>query len=190
MLHHVYFLAGGVASMVAESKQGIAVEVGMVGREGLVGASALLGKEAIPLRAMMQVPGNGWRIPVDVLREEFRRRSAFQELALRYIQVLLTQSAQNTLCNRLHTVDQRLSRWLLMIRDRVDSDQLYITHEFVADLLGVRRAGVTVALGRFRDAGMIHHTRGYVTLLDMEALEKTTCECYSVISESFQRLFE
>ena len=187
LIEYVFFPKQGVISLVLTSAEGVDVEVGMVGREGLVGGIEVLGTGLATMRAQVQGDGSGWRMESGVLRAEFARGGAFQGAVLRAHASLAFQSAQCALCNRLHTVDQRLSRWLLMASDRTGTPSLNITHEFIATMLGTRRAGVTVAAGALRELGLISYSRGVITILDRAGMEKTACECYHAIERNFNR---
>ncbi len=189
LLHGVYFLNSGVVSHVLTSQEGTDVEIGIVGREGALGTIAMLGDGKTTNRAVVQIAGQGWWVDARILREMFLRGGRLQMLLLHHLQASLDQTAQIVLCNRLHTVEERLSRWLLMTRDRVDSDDLPLTQEFISNMLGTRRSGVTVAAGILRQAGLIDYRRGSITILDREGLEHTACECYATIRSRFNRLY-
>jgi CRP-like cAMP-binding protein len=189
MLQGMYFLNSGVVSHVLTSEEGTDVEVGIVGREGALGTIAMLGDGRTTSRAVVQIAGQGWWIDARIMREIFLRGGRLQVLLLRHLQASLDQTSQIVLCNRLHTVEERLSRWLLMTRDRVDNDNLPLTQEFISNMLGTRRSGVTVAAGILRQAGLIDYRRGSITILDREGLESTACECYASIRERFDRLY-
>jgi CRP-like cAMP-binding protein len=189
-IRYVYFPGSGVVSLVLDSLEGTSVEVGMSSHEGIVGVAALLSDEPAMTRAIVQVAGRGWRMPASVLRDELKQGGVLLHFLHQYLNFVLVQAAQTALCNRIHMVDQRLSRWLLLVRDRVHTNELTITHEFIADMLGVRRAGVTEALGELREAGMIDTSRGLLTILDPAALEERSCECYSVVRDRFNTLFD
>jgi CRP-like cAMP-binding protein len=189
LLQGVYFLNSGVVSHVLTSEEGTDVEVGIVGREGALGTIAMLGDGKTTNRAVVQIAGQGWWVDARILREMFLRGGHLQMLLLRHLQASLDQTSQIVLCNRLHTVEERLSRWLLMTRDRVDSDDLPLTQEFISNMLGTRRSGVTVAAGILRQVGLIDYRRGSITILDREGLEHTSCECYATIRDRFNRLY-
>jgi CRP-like cAMP-binding protein len=188
-VRYVHFPTSGIVSLVLDSVEGTSVEVGMTGHEGIVGVAALLSNGPATTRAIVQVAGKSWRMPASVLRDELKQGGVLLHFLHQYLNFMMVQAAQTALCNRIHMVDQRLSRWLLMVRDRVHSNDLTLTHEFIADMLGVRRAGVTEALGELREAGMIDTSRGLVTILDPAALEGRACECYSVVRDRFNELF-
>jgi CRP-like cAMP-binding protein len=187
-LAHVYFPETGVASIVTVLADGTQTEVATVGLEGMVGLPAFWGVDAVPNRAFWQIAGTAWRLPVEALRGEKRRRGSLEEALGRYTQAFLTQVAQSATCNGRHAVQQRCSRWLLMTHDRVDGDAFDLKHEFLAQMLGVRRAGVTVAAGALQKAGLIRYAPGRLTILDREGLEAAACECYGLVRREFERL--
>jgi CRP-like cAMP-binding protein len=162
--------------------------MGLVGNEGVVGIALFMGGETTPNQAVVQVAGEALKMEAKVLREEFKRGGVFQLALLRYTQALITQISQTAVCNRLHSVEKRLCRWLLLTRDRVPSDELLMTQEFIAHMLGVRREGVTAAAHHLQKAGLIHYARGHITILDRSGLEAATCECYRVVRDEFERL--
>jgi CRP-like cAMP-binding protein len=168
-------------------RDGSTVEIGVVGPEGMVGIHALLGIESTPNESMVQVPGDGMRIRIGTLLDEFRRGGALQDLTLRYLYAFMMQISQTAACNRLHTVEERLARWLLMCHDRVEGDELALTHDFLAMMLGVRRAGVTGAAVALQAEGYIRYSRGHVTVMDRKALEEFVCECYAAVKAEFDR---
>jgi CRP-like cAMP-binding protein len=185
---HVYFPNSGAVSIVSTFEDGESVEVGMVGNEGMFGVCVFLGSIATPLEAIVQLEGDGLRMPADVLKAEFKKGGQLQDLLLRYTQAFLTQVAQGAACNRAHGVGGRLAKWLLMSQDRAHSKELGLTHEFIGQMLGVRRAGVTVAAGQLKQAGLISYRRGNVTIIDREGLEAKSCECYPILKKEFVRL--
>jgi CRP-like cAMP-binding protein len=185
---HVYFPNSGTVSVVSVFEDGGSVEVGMVGNEGMFGVSVFLGSISTPLEVAVQLPGDGLRMRAVVLRDEFRKGGQLQDLLLRYTQGFITQIAQTAACNRAHNVEKRLAKWLLMCQDRSHSDQLALTHEFIGSMLGVRRAGVTVAAGMLQHEGLIRYRRGHITVLDRGRLETRSCECYPVMKKEFKRL--
>jgi CRP-like cAMP-binding protein len=187
-VQHVYFPLSGIISHVLTSDEGTDIEVGLHGIEGMSGIEAIFPTGQMLYRATVQVPGRALRLTAEFFREEFKRGSALQQVALQHLQLASVQSSQCALCNRLHSVEERLSRWLLMIHDRVQGDQLELTQEFIADMLGTRRSGVTIACGTLKSAGLIRYTRGCITVLDREGLEETACECYTVIHQHSKRL--
>lgn len=185
---HVYFPDRGTVSLVSTFEDGGSVEVGMVGNEGMFGVCVFLGTVSTPLLAQVQMAGEGLRMRADVLKEEFDKGGQLQDLLLRYTQAFITQIAQTAACNRAHPVDGRLAKWLLMCADRSHSKDLGLTHEFIATMLGTRRAGVTEAAGTLHRAGLISNTRGHITILDREGLETKSCECYPIVKKEFDRL--
>ncbi len=189
-LEHVYFPEDGVASLLTQLDNGIETEVATVGREGMVGLPAFFGVESVPGRAIWQVSGKALVLPTKVLRRETRQGGALNDVLRLYAQGLFTQISQSASCNRRHEIVQRCSRWLLMTHDRVNGDEFELTHEFLSKMLGVRRAGVSVAAGILQKAGLIKYSRGRITILDREGLEATSCECYRIVREEFDRLLQ
>ena|SRR5947209_2855515 len=185
---HVYFPNHGTVSVVSVFEDGGSVEVGMVGNEGMFGISVFLGSITTPLQAVVQLPGDAHRMRVDVLNREFKKGGQLQDLLLRYTQAFITQIAQTAACNRAHHIDGRLARWLLMCHDRAQSKDMKITQEFIATMLGTRRAGVTVAAGKLRQEGLISYQRGHVIIKDRAGLESKSCECYEIVKKEFDRL--
>ena len=185
---HVYFPDSGTVSIVSVFEDGRNVEVGMVGNEGMFGVNVFMGSVSTPLEAIVQLPGEGHRMRADVLREEFKRGGALQDLLLRYTQAFITQIAQNAACNRAHHIEGQVAKWLLMCADRSPSQELELTQEFIAMMLGVRRPGVTETAGLLRDKGLIDYVRGYIKVTDRGGLEELTCECYRLVKKEFSRL--
>lgn len=185
---HVFFPESGTVSVVSVFEDGSTVEVGMVGNEGMFGVNVFMGSVSMPLQAVVQLPGEGYRMRAEVLREEFRRGGPLQDMLLRYTQGFITQVSQNAACNRAHHVEGQIAKWLLMCADRSPSHELELTQEFIATMLGVRRPGVTEAAGQLRDRGLISYVRGHITVTDREGLEKISCECYQLIKKEFARL--
>ena len=185
---HVYFPNSGTISLVSTFEDGGSVEVGMVGNEGMFGVCVFLGSIRTPLEAVVQIAGDGLRVRADVLRYEFKRGGQLQDLLLRYTQAFITQIAQGAACNRAHPVDGRLAKWLLMCQDRSHSKDLELTHEFIGEMLGVRRAGITVAAGVLKQRGLIEYNRGRITITDRKGLEAISCECYPIVKKEFGRL--
>jgi len=177
-LDHVYFIEKGVASVLTMMADGATSEVGMVGREGLIGASALLGGRASAQHVVMQLPGAAHHISASRCKAVFEQNPAVRATLLGFIEDLLNLSSQTAACNRLHSVEQRTARWLLMASDRLDSDILPLTQEFLAAMLGVRRSGVSEAVGELQRSGLLRYRRAEITIIDREGLEKTACECY------------
>ena len=187
-LAHVYFPETGVASIVTVLADGTETEVATVGSEGMVGLPAFWGVEAVSNRAFWQLAGAAWRLPVEALRDEKQRGGSLEAVLGRYAQAFLTQVAQSATCNARHTVQQRCSRWLLTTHDRVDGDTFDLKHEFLAQMLGVRRAGVTEAAGALQKTGLIRYAPGRLTILDREGLEAAACECYGLVRREYERL--
>jgi CRP-like cAMP-binding protein len=185
---HVYFPTRGTVSVVSMFEDGGTIEVGMVGNEGMFGVCVFLGSVASPLLAQVQLPGEGLRMRADVLVREFRKGGQLQDMLLRYTQAFITQIAQTAACNRAHAVEGRLAKWLLMCADRAQSGELPLTHEFIATMLGTRRAGVTETACKLKEAGLISYTRGNVTIVDRAGLERLSCECYPLVKKEFTRL--
>ena len=183
----VYFVETGVMSLLTELADGESIETGTVGNEGLVGISAVLGVPYASGRALCQVPGSAFRVPAAVIAGEADRVTSWFRVLLRYVHFVSAMTAQTAACNRLHAVDARMSRWLLMTHDRVDSDDFPLTQEFLAQMLGVARPTVNVAGSMLQKAGFISYTRGRVTIIDRQGLESASCECYARIRAELQR---
>ena len=188
-IEHVYFPVTAIISLLYVLENGSSAEIAIVGREGLVGVSLFMGGESTPSRAVVQSEGWVYRLPGRILKREFVRGGELQHLMLRYTQALLTQMAQTAVCNRHHSIDQQLCRWLLLSLDRLESNELTMTQELIANMLGVRREGVTEAAGNLQDAKLISYSRGKITVLDRPALEARCCECYEVVRKESNRLF-
>ncbi|WP_207460395.1 Crp/Fnr family transcriptional regulator [Azospirillum sp. SYSU D00513] len=184
---HVWFVERGCASLINVLPDGDAVEVGTIGREGIVGTPVLLECDRMPCQCDMEVPGDGWRMPASALTAAMRRNEGLRIKLLRFAQGHFNQVAQTAACNRLHSIEERCARWLLMTRDRV-GDDFPLTHEYLAIMLGVRRAGVTITANLFQNAGLIRHRRGHFTIVDPAGLEDASCDCYRIIREEFRRL--
>jgi CRP-like cAMP-binding protein len=187
---YVYFIESGMISVVTDSADGAQVEVGVIGNEGIVGALAALGNQASFHRTIVQIPGKAMKLSASLLREECARNAALRELLHNHFYVQMAQASQSALCNRTHTVEERLSRWLLTVRDRAQSNELDLTHEFIAHMLGARRSGVTVALGILQQSGMVDVSRGHISLVNTERLQSCACDCYATIREQFELLEE
>jgi CRP-like cAMP-binding protein len=187
-LNHVYFPASAIVSLLYELENGASAEIAVVGNEGIVGIALFMGGDTMPNRAVVQSEGHAYRLKGLALKEEFNRGGALQHLLLRYTLALLTQMAQTAVCNRHHTVDQQLCRWLLLSLDRLPANELSMTQELIANMLGVRREGVTEAARKLQDAGLIRYSRGRITVVDRPGLEARVCECYAVVREEFRRL--
>lgn len=185
---HAYFLEDGLASVVLTLADGSTVEVGVIGIEGVVGLPILLGAESMPGKTFIQVSASGFRINAKRLKSEFERDGELRDHLQKYLLANLIQSAQNAACNRLHTISERLARWLLTCHDRVQTDRLPLTHEFLGQMLGAPRTTVTLAAGILHQAGLIDYTRGHVTIRNRQKLEEAACECYRTVSDEFKRL--
>lgn len=188
ILSNVYFPTTAIVSLLYVLESGASAEIAVVGNEGIVGIALFMGGESMPNRAVVQSSGMAYRLDGKTLIQEFGRSGAFQHLLMRYTLALLSQMAQTAVCNRHHTVDQQLCRWLLLSLDRLASNELCMTQELIADMLGVRREGVTKAAGNLQSAGLIHYSRGHITVLDRAGLEARVCECYQVVKKEFHRL--
>ena len=188
ILDHVYFPTTAIVSLLYVMEDGASAEIAVVGHEGLVGISLFMGGETTPSRAVVQSAGQSFRLAARYLREEFSRAGSMQHLLLRYTQSLITQMAQTAVCNRHHSVDQQLCRWLLLCLDRLPTLELVMTQELIANMLGVRREGVTAAAGKLQDAGVIEYRRGRIKVLDRPKLEAMSCECYEVVRKESKRL--
>jgi CRP-like cAMP-binding protein len=187
-ISHVYFPNRGTVSIICTLEDGKSVEAGMVGNEGMFGVNVFLGSVTSPLEAIVQLPGEAYRMRADVLRKEFKQGGHLQDLLLRYTQALIIQLAQTAACNRAHPIDGRLARWLLMCQDRAQASDLQLTHEFIAIMLGTRRAGVSEAAAKLQDGSVIRYRRGHVSILDRQGLEAHSCECYEIVKKEFDRL--
>jgi len=187
-LGFVYFPTTSIISLLYVMENGASAEIAVTGSDGLVGIALFMGGETTPSRAVVQSAGYGYRLKAGVLKREFEQGGTLQHLALRYTQALITQMAQTAVCNRHHSVEQQLCRWLLLSLDRLPSNELSMTQELIANMLGVRREGVTEAAGKLQAAGLIHYSRGHITVLDRPKLEKRVCECYAVVKKEFDRL--
>jgi CRP-like cAMP-binding protein len=189
-LAYVLFPTEGIVSKLYVTADGASTEIALVGSEGVVGLTQLLSGRGMPDRAVVQSAGHAYRLAVEVLRQEFERGGDLQRLLLRFIQALMTQIAQTAVCNRLHTLEQQLCRWLLLSLDRLSSNNVHMTQELIANMLGVRREGVTEAAGRLQDDGLISYHRGRITVNDRARLERRACECYSVVKRESDRLMQ
>ncbi len=187
-MRHVYFPTTSIVSLLYVMEDGASAEIAIVGNEGIVGISLFMGGETTPSRAIVQSAGQAYRIAGQYLKDEFFRAGPLQRLLLRYTQALITQMAQTAVCNRHHSVEQQLCRWLLMSLDRLSSNQLTMTQELIANMLGVRREGVTESAGKLQKLGLIEYSRGHIIVLDRPALEAHACECYAVVKKEFDRL--
>src|SRR5476651_2052921 len=187
-LGYLYFPTTSIVSLLYVMESGASAEIAITGNEGLVGISLFMGGESTPSRAVVQSAGNGYRLRASVLKKEFALGGNLQHLALRYTQALITQMAQTAVCNRHHALDQQLCRWLLLSLDRLDGNELLMTQELIANMLGVRREGVTEAAGRLQADGLIQYSRGHIKVLNRAGLEKRVCECYAVVKKEIDRL--
>ena len=188
VLRHVYFPVDCIVSLLYVLADGASAEIAVVGNEGIIGIALFMGGETTPSRAIVQSAGSAYRLIGQRLKDEFRRNGQAQLLLLRYTQALITQMTQTAVCNRHHSVDQKLCRWLLLSLDRLSSNQLTMTQELIANMLGVRREGVTEAAGKLHKLGVIRYTRGQITVLDRPKLERLCCECYAVVKKETDRL--
>jgi CRP-like cAMP-binding protein len=187
-MRHVYFPTTSIVSLLYVMEDGASAEIAVVGNEGIVGVSLFMGGETTTSRAVVQSAGHAYRLEARLLMQEFDRGGSMQHMLLHYTQALLTQMAQTAVCNRHHSVDQQLCRWLLLSLDRLASNELIMTQELIANMLGVRREGVTEAAGKLQQAGLIEYHRGHITVLDRSGLEARACECYAVVKKEFDRL--
>jgi len=187
-LRYVYFPTTSILSLLYVMEDGASAEIAIVGNEGILGISLFMGGETTPSRAVVQSAGHAFRLRAALLKNEFGRFGPTMHLLLRYTQALITQMAQTAVCNRHHSVDQQLCRWLLLSLDRLQTNELSMTQELIANMLGVRREGVTEAAGKLQNAGLISYQRGRITVLDRPGLEARSCECYQVVKTEFDRL--
>ncbi len=187
-LSHVYFPTDSIVSLLYVLENGASAEISIVGNEGVIGIALFMGGDTTPSRAIVQSAGNAYRLPGRLMKDEFNRNGPFQLLMLRYTQSLITQMAQTAVCNRHHTVEQQLCRWLLLSLDRLPANQLRMTQELIANMLGVRREGVTEAAGKLQKRGVISYYRGQITVKDRAELERLCCECYAVVKKETDRL--
>jgi CRP-like cAMP-binding protein len=187
-LEHVYFPTTAIVSLLYVMEDGASAEIAVVGNEGVVGVSLFMGGESTPSRAVVQSAGRGYRLKAPLMKDEFNRAGPVMHLLLRYTQALITQMAQTAVCNRHHSLDQQLCRWLLLSLDRLSGNELVMTQELIANMLGVRREGVTEAALKLQKTGVIRYARGRITVLDRAGLERRTCECYAVVKKEYDRL--
>ena len=187
-LSHVYFPTTAIVSLLYVLENGASAEIAVVGNEGLVGVSLFMGGGSTPSRAVVQSAGQGFRLKAKTMKDEFDRGGPVLHLLLRYTQALITQMAQTAVCNRHHSLDQQLCRWLLLSLDRLEGAELVMTQELIANMLGVRREGVTEGASKLQNAGLITYSRGHITVLDRPGLEQRTCECYLVVKKEYSRL--
>jgi CRP-like cAMP-binding protein len=187
-LRHVYFPTTSIVSLLYVMEDGASAEIAIVGNEGILGISLFMGGDTTPSRAVVQSAGHAYRLKSELMKSEFERFGSTMHLLLRYTQALITQMAQTAVCNRHHSIDQQLCRWLLLSLDRLASNELTMTQELIANMLGVRREGVTEAAGKLQNAGLIRYTRGHIEVLDRGGIEARSCECYQVVKTEFDRL--
>lgn len=187
-LQHVYFPTTAIVSLLNVLENGASAEIAVVGNDGVLGVSLFMGGDTTPSRAVVQSAGYGYRMRASLLKQEFNRGGPMMHLLLRYTQALITQMAQTAICNRHHSIEQQLCRWLLLSLDRLNTDRLCMTQELIANMLGVRREGVTEAAGKLQRCGLISYTRGQIQVLDRLTLEHKVCECYKVVKAEFDRL--
>ncbi|HXG84978.1 MAG TPA: Crp/Fnr family transcriptional regulator [Pyrinomonadaceae bacterium] len=187
-MQHLYFPTTSIVSLLYTMEGGSTAEMGMAGRCGAVGIALFMGGRTTPNQAVVQIAGGAFRIKAKIIQDEFALGGAMQQILLRYTQSLITHISQTAVCNRLHTFEQRLCRWLLFSHDCLQTDEMILTQEIISHLLGVRREGVTVAAGRLQDAGIISYVRGHIRVLDRRKLEACACECYAVVRDEYERL--
>ncbi len=187
-IEHVYFPTTAIVSLLYVMENGSSAEIAVVGNEGIVGISLFMGGESTPSRAVVQSAGHGFRLNAETMKSEFNRAGPVLHLLLRYTQALITQMSQTAVCNRHHSLDQQLCRWLLLSLDRLEGTDLVMTQELIANMLGVRREGVTEAAYTLQVAGLIRYARGHITVLDRKGLENRVCECYGVVKKEYDRL--
>lgn len=187
-LNHVYFPTTSIISLLYVMENGSSAEIAVVGNEGILGISLFMGGETTPSRAIVQSAGYAYRLKAQLLKNEFNRSGPTMHLLLRYTQALITQMSQTAVCNRHHSIDQQLCRWLLLSLDRLESDELTMTQELIANMLGVRREGVTEAAGKLQKLGLINYSRGRIKVVDRPGLEEKCCECYKVVKVEYDRL--
>ena len=187
-LRHVYFPVDAIVSLLYVMESGASAEISVVGNEGLIGVALFMGGESTSSRALVQSGGHAYRLLGQRLKDEFNRHGELLHLILRYTQALITQMAQTAVCNRHHSIDQQLCRWLLLSLDRLPSNKLTMTQELIANMLGVRREGVTDAAGKLQRLGIIEYSRGHIIVLDRKGLERLSCECYAVVKKETDRL--
>ncbi|ALT79607.1 Crp/Fnr family transcriptional regulator [Paucibacter sp. KCTC 42545] len=187
-LSHVYFPTSAIVSLLYVMQNGASAEIAVVGFEGLLGISLFMGGDSTPSRAVVQSAGQGLRMKAQAIKDEFKRSGPVMQLLLRYTQALITQMSQTAVCNRHHSLDQQLCRWLLLSLDRLRSNELVMTQDLIANMLGVRREGVTESALKLQRAGLIRYARGHISVLDRPGLEQRSCECYAVVKDEYERL--
>ena len=186
-INEFYFLDSGMASLLSTTESGSTIEVGMVGSEGFVGSALVLKTNRMPYRSMMQITGQATKIKARPLLDQFDKNLDLRNLILRYLHLVLAQVSQSALCNRFHTLEERLCRWLMISREIIDSDEIPLTQELLSQMLGVARTGVTMTAGALQQSGLIRYRRGQITILDREALANASCECYGIVKQEFDR---
>jgi len=186
-ISELYFIDTGMASLLSSTEAGNTIEVGMVGHEGFVGSALVLKNSQMPYRSMMQIAGRATKIPARLLLDEFDRNLDLRNLILRYVHFMLSQISQSAVCNRFHTIEERLCRWLMISREFVDSDELPLTQELLSEMLGVARTGVTMAAGALQRSGLIRYERGLIRIVDSPALADASCECYRIVKQGFDQ---
>jgi CRP-like cAMP-binding protein len=187
-LSHVYFPTTAIVSLLYVMENGASAEIAVVGNEGIVGISLFMGGDSTSSRAVVQSAGLGLRLKAQIMKDDFNRAGPVLHLLLRYTQALITQMAQTAVCNRHHSLDQQLCRWLLLSLDRLEGNELVMTQELIANMLGVRREGVTEGALKLQNAGLIRYARGHISVLDRDGLQKRSCECYAVVKKEYDRL--
>lgn len=187
-ISHVYFPGSAMASIIATTADGQSAEIGVIGREGMVGIDVLMGVNSTPYETIIQISDGALRIGTEIIRKEFKENATFNKLLLRFMHAFLVQVGQTALCNRLHSIEQRLSRWLLMCHDRAETDKLKLTQEFLSIMLGVNRPSVTVAAITLQSAGFIKYSRGNITILDRAGIEDFACDCYQIVKKEYAGL--
>ena len=187
-LSHVYFPTTAIVSLLYVMENGASAEIAVVGNEGIVGISLFMGGDSTSSRAVVQSAGLGYRLKAQIMKDDFNRAGPVLQLLLRYTQALITQMAQTAVCNRHHSLDQQLCRWLLLSLDRLQGNELVMTQELIANMLGVRREGVTEGASKLQQAGLIRYARGHISVLDRDGLQNRSCECYAVVKKEYDRL--
>lgn len=187
-LHYIHFPTTAIISLLYIMENGATAEIGVIGNDGTCGYALFLGGDSMANRAIVQSAGEAFRMQAKDVKAEFARGAMFQTMLLRYMQALMTQISQTAVCNRLHSVEQQLCRWLLLSHDRLDSDKLVMTHDLISNMLGVRREGVTLAAQKLAERGLIKNTRGTIIVIDRQGLEEAVCECYEVVNHEYNRL--
>jgi CRP-like cAMP-binding protein len=185
-IEYVYFPSSGMISITSCTAEGHSVEIGAVGKEGMAGIDVLMNVDFSLNESIVQIPGDGFRMKKEFVRKEFKKGGAFQDLLMRYLHTFLVQASRGTVCNAIHTIEKRFAKWLLESRDRVESDQLDLTQEFIATMLGANRPSVSVVANALQAAGLIKYRRGKITILDSQGLEDTACECYEIVKREYE----